>query len=135
MIPTIYFAHPINTYDTILEKMAIEHIKTIGECNILNPNAEEHQRGYELEGMVYFKRLVQSCDRCYVLPFSDGSIGAGIHKEIEWAMEAGIKCVYMKPVFEHEELFPETYNETNYKILSVEETKQKLKQYEKKYIN
>jgi hypothetical protein len=43
----IYFGHPINSYDSELEKVLIAKIvRTFPNCVIENPNQEKHQAGY-----------------------------------------------------------------------------------------
>jgi hypothetical protein len=124
IFPKVYFAHPVSTYNTILEKMVIAHLERQGAHLLINPNTPEHQEGYKNEGMEYFKKIIEACDYVYVLPFPDDfSIGAGIAKEINWALEKGIKVVYLKPRFEHEEIF----FLRGYNVLTVEETRDKLK--------
>lgn len=120
----IYFAHPINTYGDRIEKYAIDFIyKLYPDCVLINPNSPEHQIGYERVGMKYFRKIVRGCDRIVVLPFSDGSIGAGMGKEILWALKFGIKVIQLKPFEDIEEIF----NLKFHRVLTVEETRIKLK--------
>ena len=126
----IYFAHPINTYNTILETWYFNKIfkPFLNEIEVINPNTEECQTGYAKYGMEYFKDLVQSCDSVYVLPFEDNSIGAGIHKEVVWAMEKNIPCIITKLNFDFEQIWRLDTLDQQVKILSVEETRAKLKE-------
>ena len=83
-----YYAHPLSTYNTAQEARDIEIIKALG-VDVLNPNGPEHNEGYLREGMPSFVNLIRA--RCHLLcfrAFPDGSIPAGIAKEIE-AMDFG----------------------------------------------
>jgi len=124
----IYFAHPINTYNTILEKFWLEAFSGSGG-EIINPNSKEHQKGYKLEGMDYFKKLVQSCDKLYAFGFGDNSIGAGIAKEMDWMFEKGGQVIFLPFFTQYEEQMVHSINQ--FKILTVEETREKLKSYGK----
>jgi len=42
----IYYAHPINTYGTDLEKKDLDTLSKLG-FTILNPNELIHQEGYQ----------------------------------------------------------------------------------------
>lgn len=126
----IYFAHPVNTYNTILEKWYYNKLflPFLDEIEIINPNTLKHQEAYKINGMDYFKDLVLSCDKVYILPFDDNSIGAGIYKEIEWALEANIPCIITKLNFDFEKVYRLNTLDQQVKILSVDETRYKLKQ-------
>jgi hypothetical protein len=65
----LYFAHPVWTYNTADEAMALDELyRQCGEDglfaghDVLNPNAPEHQEGYRARGWQYFDDLVGSCD-------------------------------------------------------------------------
>lgn len=119
----IYFAHPINTYGDQIEKYAIDAIHRLyPNCTILNPNTIENQICYQKYGMDFFKELVLMCDRVIVLPFSDGSIGAGISKEVQWAINAGIKVILLHPFNSIEEIF----DLKSHRVLTVDETRSVL---------
>lgn len=78
----LYYMHPINTYDTELERQQLELISRIFlDWEVVNPNAPEHQEGYKLNGISYFTDLAASCQGGVALPFRDGKIGSGIFKE------------------------------------------------------
>ena len=124
----VYFAHPINTYDTILEKYFLEYFGKFNDVEIVNPNKIEHQEGYKKEGMDYFKKIVQSCDKLYAFGFGDNSIGAGISKEMDWMFEKGGEVIFL-PFFT--ELEQQVVKDSNkqFNVLSVDETRSKLKSY------
>lgn len=118
----IYFAHPINTFGTIVEQYVEQMIMSLyPESDIINPALDEHQEGYRQHGMEYFEPIVKACHRVVVLPFPDGSIGAGMAKEIQWALDSNIRCIYIK--FDIEEIF----SLIGYDVMSVEQTRSKLK--------
>lgn len=120
----IYFAHPINTYGTILEDYFLEHFSR-DHLEIVNPNHPIHQEGYKKFGMDYFKDLVQSCDKLYAIGFSDNSIGAGIAKEMNWMKEKGGPVIFLPFFTKYEEMVVPCENQ--FKVLTVEETREKLK--------
>ena len=124
----VYFAHPINTYDTILEKFFLEYFSKYSDIEIVNPNGPEHQEGYKNEGMEYFKKLVQSCDKLYAFGFGDNTIGAGIAKEMDWMFEKGGTVIFLPFFSTYEE---QTVSKCNrqFEVLSVEETRSKLRSY------
>lgn len=88
--PTIYFAHPVNIYNTDIEKKCIELInQKFKNCIIINPGDDYYQndfKGYREKNpenyMIYFKNLVEGCSIIVYLPFRDGMIGAGVWYEI-----------------------------------------------------
>ena len=119
----IYFAHPVNTYGTILEDYFLEYFSN-PDLEIVNPNSDIHQEGYKKFGMEYFKELVESCDKLYAIGFSDNSIGAGVAKEMDWMREKGGTVIFL-PFFEkYEEMVVPCENQ--FKVLTVEETRKRL---------
>ena len=123
----IYFAHPINTYDTILETFFLDYFsKYKNDIIIVNPNSPEHRKGYGKEGMEYFKKLVLSCDELYAFGFGDNSIGAGIAKEMNWMFEKGGTVILLPFFSEYQELMVKDCAK-QFNVLSVEETRNKLK--------
>lgn len=120
----IYFAHPVNTYGTILEDYFMEYFSK-DHLEIINPNQPIHQEGYEREGMEYFRKLVQSCDKLYAIGFSDNSISAGVAKEMNWMKEKGGLVIFLPFFTKYEEMFVSCENQ--FRVLTVEETREKLK--------
>ncbi|MBI2632780.1 MAG: hypothetical protein HYW78_00095 [Parcubacteria group bacterium] len=94
---TIYFAHPINTYNTELENKLLRAIaKKFPKWQIENPNQWHHQesvRIYKQEGknpMEYFyKEVLPDCAIGIILPFRDGAYGAGVFGEAEFLVKQG----------------------------------------------
>lgn len=77
----IYFAHPMSSYGTDVEDVAMGIIaKTFPDAEIVNPNQAMHQNNGKGR-FAYFEALVQSCDGIVYLAFPDGKIGAGIAGE------------------------------------------------------
>ena len=81
--------------------------------DVVNPDKEELQKRYDIEGMDVFLAAVSDCDAVAFRSFPDGKISAGVKKEIDKAIELG------KPVIE----LP-TITET--RVLSVEDTRSYL---------
>lgn len=86
-----YFARPINLYGTPQDERDIALIKSLG-FEMLNPNKEEVDRDYKARGMIVYEELVRQCDALCFRACPDGSITAGVAKEI--AAAEG------KPIFE-----------------------------------
>ena len=121
----IYFCHPINTYNTIVEKYVIDFLeRLIPDCEIINPNRSDFQERYKIEGMNVFLNIIDDCDRIYVLPFYDNTIGAGQFKEIEYALATGKRVIIMNLFCRLEEI----WSTNHLSVMSVEETRKKLKE-------
>lgn len=88
---TIYFAHPITDYGTERQAAAIAYLSR--QWRVVSPDHPDHQAGYDAEGMEYFDRLAASCDLLAFMRFPDGSIGAGVGKEIEAAQRSGVRWI------------------------------------------
>ena len=87
----LYFAHPMNTYGTMLENRLIERIHTrFPGMRVLNPNDPQYHEGwrlYELQygnPMLYFTiELMQECAGGTVaLPYRDGKWSPGVYLEM-----------------------------------------------------
>lgn len=87
----IYFAHPVTDYGTERQSAAIAYLSE--QWEVVNPDSPEHQAGYAANGMAYFERLAASCDLLAFMRFPDGSIGAGVGKEIKAAQDAGVRWI------------------------------------------
>lgn len=110
----LYFAHPVNTYDTPLETRLLDRFAFwFPKSDIVNPNAPKHQRRVsdirkddpKANVMEYFKEVAKECDGVIILPFGDGKIGAGIYAEAEvisakggiiWVVDPGHLGIHMK---------------------------------------
>jgi len=87
----IYFAHSVTDFGTERQERAIASLSEHWE--VVSPDFPEHQVGYAKEGMAYFERLAASCDLLAFMRFPNGSIGAGVGKEIEAAKGAGVRWI------------------------------------------
>lgn len=93
----IYFGHPINTYNTELEKQLLKKIREIfSGWKIENPNQKHHRNGYKHwenttgNGMNYFvKKILPNCHYGVFLAFRDGKLGAEVFKEAKHLSEKG----------------------------------------------
>ena len=85
----VYLAHPISDYGTERQARALALMRSEG-WEIENPDLPHHARAYEKHGMQYFTEVVEDCDGLAFLRFPDGSIGAGVAKEIETALRRGL---------------------------------------------
>ncbi|MFZ2205410.1 MAG: hypothetical protein WAV23_02375 [Minisyncoccia bacterium] len=127
---TIYFAHPVNTYGTAVETFCLELIrKKFPGQKIFNPNGLKHQMEYGRKGMDYFFEEVKQCENVVFLPFSDGSIGAGVYKEVECGFN-NKSDIY---------IFQEDFNLLKIetlptKLLTIEQTRKRIKE-EENYLN
>lgn len=94
----LYFAHPINTYGTLLERELLNLIaEKWPEHDILNPSDKVHQdfvaviKKFDPDAnvMPHFESLAASCDALVALPFGDGKWGARVWAEAEKMLEKG----------------------------------------------
>jgi hypothetical protein len=91
---TVYYAHPISIYGTSQENRDMGDLIRLG-FDPYNPNCAEMEAKYQhTKDMAVFREAVSGCEALAFRAFPDGSIPAGIAKEIAWAVEMG------KPVFE-----------------------------------
>ena len=85
-----YYAHCMADYDTPREEEDIKTIKEMG-FKVENPNCKKHKsvvaemkrngaKGYQI--MEYFISVASKCDVIIFRALPDGSISAGVHKEI-----------------------------------------------------
>lgn len=120
----IYLAHPVTDYGSERQAKALAALRAhfvddLGyrHLEIENPDQPHHQTGYDKHGMEYFKGVVESCWSLAFMRFTDGSIGAGVGREIGWAIKDD-KMLY--EVF-NGRVYPTHYRPTP--ILTVEETR------------
>lgn len=110
---TVYYARPINLYNTPQDERDIALLKSMG-LDIINPNKEELSKRYAVEGMNVFIEAMKDCDALAFRSFPDGKISAGVYKEITQAQQDG-KIVFELPTL------------TSSRILSVDDTREYLK--------
>lgn len=109
----IYYARPINLYNTPQDQRDIETMKSLG-FEILNPNKEHLQERYKTEGMEAFLKAVDECDCLAFRSFPDLTISAGVKKEIDKAIEMGKSVIELPTI-------------TSNRVLSVDDTREYLK--------
>lgn len=127
----IYFGHPINTYDTELERELLRVTSAaFPKMHIENPNQKHHQEGYKFwkekygNGMNYFyKEVLPACGAGIFLPFRDGKWGAGIFGEALFLFKR--KCLIYQ--ITHRGLMEKLINLKSIPILSIEETRLRLR--------
>jgi hypothetical protein len=89
-----YYARPISIDNT---PQAERDIALICELGFMpHPVADDKKvalDAYKVSGMVAFRPYVQRCAALFFRAFPDGSIGAGVAKEIAWAEEMNIPVV------------------------------------------
>jgi hypothetical protein len=95
----IYYAHCQANYGTPQEQRDLFTLRALG-FEVLNPNSPEVQvllkDAPKDNKMPVFQPLVESCDWLAFRALPDGSIPAGVAKEIAWA-QAGGKCIIELP--------------------------------------
>lgn len=123
----IYLAHPVTDYGTERQAAAIAALRRYWAeeranqpLEIENPDQPHHQEGYDREGMDYFKKVVESCDRLAFMRFPDGSIGAGVGREIRWGL---LSCFAVYELFDD---WLYQVQDMPTPILTVEHTRAKL---------
>lgn len=99
----LYFAHPINIYNTPLEDAVMALIaRTFPSVAIENPNQRHHQIGYKRyaeetggghtmhQGLDYFReKVLPLCDAVIAIPYLDNRFGSGVIGEVNWFTERG----------------------------------------------
>lgn len=120
---TIYLAMPTIDFGTTLELSVTHHLTQLG-YDVVSPNTPEHQAGYNADGMTYFEGVVRDSDALAFVRFDDHTVGAGVEKEIQVALDCEL------PVFElaspRTGVLPIRVYEMPEPVLSVEETRDRL---------
>lgn len=126
----IYFAHPINTYNTEYEKICISILEN-NNISFLNPGTPEQQAKFKIyrekndNYMKYFKNLVLSCDGVAYLPFRDGKIGAGIVYESKVSNKKG--GILYEIDINNNDIKQVDIHHILHNQLSIEETRRRIK--------
>lgn len=126
----IYFGHPINVYDTDLERFLMARItECFPHLEIENPNQPNHADGYNRysasggRGMdYYFKEVLPGCSAGIFLPFRDGAWGAGVFGEAKNIAERGCRIWQIA-----HEGFISSVNLDSVRVLTVEETRSRIR--------
>ena len=90
MMNTAYFARPMSQYKNKQDNRDLDLIQDVLGYNVILITTKLVQLGAKEQGMSFFKPLVESADILFFRAFADGSIGAGVHQEIMWALDRGI---------------------------------------------
>lgn len=106
----IYFAHPLNVYNTPLESAVETLISNVFGYKIESPNKSHHQKRYEEwktrtainrdkhNAMAYFYEIViPQCVGCVSLPFLDRRMGFGVNGETKKTIERGDPAWFIAP--------------------------------------
>lgn len=88
-----YFARPITQFGTTGDIIDIAGI-TLAGFEVIDITSQEVQDKYDVLGMDIFRPMIEDADALFFRSFDDGLIGAGVAKEIHWAVCAKV------PVFE-----------------------------------
>ncbi len=110
---TVYYARPINLYNTPQDLRDIEIISKMG-FEVINPNKDDLQKRYKSEGMVVFLNIIADCDGIVFRSFPCGSISAGVYKEIRQAEDLGKFVIELPSLLSR-------------RILSIDDTREYLK--------
>lgn len=140
---TVYFAHPITHYNTDFEWECMDVILnmltpvgediTEGHVVITNPNQKWISDLYKSRKELghpnpfgFFEEMAEAHDIIVGCTFFDGSVGSGVAKEMKTGLEKG-KDVFMIFVCDGIKLFLPVSNMDLHKVLSLEETREKIK--------
>ena len=117
MTKTIYFARPTALYDSPSDIRGYAVLLSAG-YQIVDPNSPLHQLGYRASGMSWFLSLIEDeADALAYMTYPDGSIGAGVAREI---LEAHLHGLPVYRIVDRE-LLLET--EMPQRILSIAQTR------------
>lgn len=91
---TCYYARPISIDGTPQFERDIKLIAKLGFIPTPSPEEKiEILKQYKIDGMEAFKVSVETSDVLIFRAFPDGSIGAGVYKEIKWALDKNIPVI------------------------------------------
>ena len=118
---TVYYAHPMSTYDTQTEIGDMAALQSRFET-VINPNTQAFQQAAQrqkmagLSPMQPFLDAIHSADAVAYRPFPNGKIGAGIANEV---LEG---IIFGKVVLQLPDLLPKKFDMND--ILSIEATRE-----------
>lgn len=112
----LYFAHPVNVYDTPLERAVMQLIAhtflNVMDVMIENPNQPHHQIGYmayakrtqenktahNLHGGInyYDDKVLPLCNGVIAMPFLDNKFGSGVAHEVNWFLERSLLAYFLQ---------------------------------------
>lgn len=96
-----YYAHPMMTYNSTIEKEDIELLERLG-FEVLNPNQKVHQEGCENfirvvgkdKVMSYFTGLINDfCDIIAFRAIPSGELLSGVAEEVRYAAEISLPII------------------------------------------
>lgn len=126
MRTSFYFAHPVTMYDTPVERALEQRFRSQVGAAVENPNQPHHSEAYKTGGMDYFVKVCDSQDGVFFAPFSEGSLGAGVYKEVESFLKRGAPVFQYQP--ETQDFKPVGAQEVaELKVLNVEDSRALLK--------
>jgi hypothetical protein len=112
---TCYYAHPVTTYDSLIESNDIKLLKRL-EFEVINPNTLKIQEEYQeyidifgkLNGMQFFEQIIR--ERCHILAFRafpDGMIESGVTAAINEAFRCKLPIIELPQDIESRSLSEE----------------------------
>ena len=145
-IKTVYFAHPKVHYNTEIEIECLDVIITMlnpagsditeGRIDITNPNQKWIGDLYQIkkdtgdpDPFQLFRDIAKAHDIVVGATFLDGTLGAGVAEECKEAYDNG-KEVYLIMFHEGMKLFLPFTGFAGHVVLSIEETREKIKKGE-----
>jgi len=107
----LYFAHPVNVYDTPLEGAMLRLIANrFPGAKIINPNTAECARMYremkvstggthaDHKGMDIFYKMLEDLDGCVSMPFLDCRMGLGVAGETQKTVKSEKSAYLIVPL-------------------------------------
>ncbi len=98
---TVYYAHCITTYDSLIESIDLRDLRNIG-FDVINPNTQdvqesfsEYRKNNQESPMDFFKSLIDKCNCFAFRSLPDGNIPSGISFEINYAKSIGLPIIEM----------------------------------------
>lgn len=116
----IYTAMPVSYYGGAKEAALFNFLRSEG-FEVRSPNTPADQDGYKQNGMAHFEGVVRQCDALCFFRFADGSVGAGVAKEIAAALDADV------PVYDASGVNLHRMRGMPDSVLSVDDTRAKIK--------
>lgn len=143
MTISVYFSHPITHYNTDFEwecmGTILNLLTPIGEdiqedkIQLFNPNQKwlsalyekRKEEGHESPFSI-FEEIAAACDIVVGVTFFDGWLGAGVSTECDTGKK-NEKDVYMLYLNEGRKLFFPFTDISHYRVLSVDETRERIR--------
>lgn len=110
-----YYSHPKSYKGSKEEGEDIDLLESLG-YDVENPYDIKFSEFWQTEGIGFGRTLVEMCDVMAFRGLKNGKIGAGVGKELGFALEAGKKIIELPEGIEIDE------TDINGRILSIDET-------------